>query len=731
MLQNWNIKLFICRLTFISVYFFSINANASQFDYIYPYSDTPSFSNYGTVGLIQLPSARMQPEGTIAFSWSHFDPYINGSLIAYPFSFLEASYQYTDVNNALYSNVESFSGDQSYKDKGFDFKVQLFRESKNYPAVAVGFRDVAGTSLFSSEYLVFSKKVMNVDYTIGIGWGVLSNNKIKNPLTLISDRFESRIIDYDTMGGEVDTGQLFHGQAGLFGGLEYIIPNFHGARIKIEYDGTDYTKEGFPFGRESFKFAFESVKQPRSKINIGFIYPLSKTTNLKIGIIKGNTLNFGFSFIGPWAKKNPVVPKKDPIKPIPNPAEQKYVGEQKDIYLYRNSLRFMTENKLNLRKADLNGETLSVVYSQNKYSSHAMATGRAIKILDTITPDYVKEFKITNQNAGMLMNTAIVDRNKFIKGLESNAPSLGKRAITFNSSHNSDASYAYNPLTPFPNYFWKISPELRSQIGGPDGFFFGDIRIGARSEILFADGVTLLAQGSIGITNNFDNLKLASDSIIPHVRTDNVKYLKATEDYNISRLQLNVFKNPARNIYTKVSFGLLEEMFGGIGGEVLYRPFHKNYAIGAEIWRVKQREYEMMFDFLDYETTTGHINLYYLEPFSQVLIALKGGRFLAGDSGINFDFSRRFKSGLRMGAFFSITDISKEEFGEGSFDKGIYFHVPLEFFFSEYSKGSTSFGLRPLTRDGAAYLNHSHFLWGVTEQAQEESISRDLDDIYD
>ena len=94
-------------------------------------------------------------------------------------------------------------------------------------------------------------------------------------------------------------------------------------------------------------------------------------------------------------------------------------------------------------------------------------------------------------------------------------------------------------------------------------------------------------------------------------------------------------------------------MFMGIGGEVLYRPFFKNYGIGAELWQVKQRDFNGKFGLQDYSVLTGHLNLFYLEPRSQVLISLKGGRFLAKDSGINFDFSRRFKSGLTIGAFFA------------------------------------------------------------------------------
>ena len=118
-------------------------------------------------------------------------------------------------------------------------------------------------------------------------------------------------------------------------------------------------------------------------------------------------------------------------------------------------------------------------------------------------------------------------------------------------------------------------------------------------------------------------------------------------------------------------------------------------------------------------------------PYNNITLALKGGKFLAGDSGINFDFSRRFKSGLRIGAFFSLTDISKQEFGEGSFDKGFYFNIPMQAFYTNYSRNLAGWGLKPLTRDGAAYLYHSHHLWGITEAAQSYAFTRDWDDLYD
>ena len=143
-----------------------------------------------------------------------------------------------------------------------------------------------------------SKRIKNIDLSFGLGWGTLSGNKIKNPLTLISDKYKERInIDSDTQGGEVSFGKLFKGDAGYFAGAEVVIPNFSGLRFKIEYDGTDYMKEGFPLGNESFSFAFRPVKQPSSKFNFGFVLPLNRNIQIKLAHTKGNNINFGFALI--------------------------------------------------------------------------------------------------------------------------------------------------------------------------------------------------------------------------------------------------------------------------------------------------------------------------------------------------------------------------------------------------------------------------------------------------
>ena len=701
-------------------------ADANISDYIYPYYDQPSYSNYGTVGLIQMPSARLHQEGTVGFTWSHAEPYLRGSVMGNPFDWFEASYQYTDVNNKLYSESRDFSGSQSYKDKSFDAKFRLLKETRMIPQVALGFRDFGGSSLFASEFIVASKLIGNFDFTLGLGWGTISNNTISNPLAKLDSRFSSRDRNTqgDTQGGEINYGTFFGGEkAGIFGGVEIFLPKLKGVRLKIEYDSTNYGIDGE---------GYEPVPQDK-RFNYSFVYPVTKNFHVKLGYIRNNTLNFGFSLSGNYSKRSTGITKKDPPPVIPNSrVYREVVNAEKAEYLYKSSLKLLTENKIFLQTANARNNKYEITYSQSKYLNTAQAVGRIANILDQISPEIIEEFSLVSLNADQSMFAVDIPRDQYqLYKKQRKTDALLEAVTIYKPDPKQHLAHDYRPKTKLPTTLWKFAPAIRSQIGGPDGFYFGDFSIAFHSETLLRRNFNILSVASVGLFNNFDDLKLASDSILPHVRTDIVQYLKNSDKYHITRLQANYFMNPYKSIYAKVSAGIFEPMFSGYGCEILYKPFNKNYGIGAEIWNVRQRSYRQLFGSLDYSTLTGHINFYYREPMTRVLFQLKGGRFLAEDSGFSFNFSREFKSGLNMGVFFSLTDISKAEFGEGSFDKGFFFNIPIQVFFDQYSRGSSGFGLRPLTRDGAQPLTVAQSLWSTTNQANKDQLIYGWDGFYD
>jgi hypothetical protein len=643
-------------------------------------------------------------------------------MIAYPFDWFEASYQYADINNYLYSPFKEFSGGQSFKDKSFDAKFRITKEGNRIPAIAVGFRDLAGTGIFAGEYLVANKAFRNLDISIGLGWGALSGGaKISNPLIKLSDRFRSRSLVEGGEGGEFSIDTFFAGPAAIFGGVEYTLPFLHGATLAVEYDPINYQIEGL-----------SKLEKIDSRFNIAFKYPITDAIRLRLGVTRGHTLNFAFSYNKNFSPRDPYSIKNDPPEEVPYSEVVKEITSADVERAYKALLLYLRERDIKLQSAHIRDDTLALTYAQTAYFEKMRGLGRALRVADQVAPDYIKNFEFSHINADIVLFTADVPRESFTRYKDQKMHEPLLRDITINRTTNPRKDHEFQPTVPWPIYVNSLEPSLQNQIGGPDGFWFGQLDVRAESEILFSRSINLTSSIAYNVWNNYSDLKLESSSVLQHVRTDVNRYLRASiNSPYINNLQGNFFFNPVGDLYGKLSAGILERMFGGYGFELLYKPFDSLWGVGIEAWRVKQRDYEMQFSFLDYETTTGHLSFYLREPQTGLFLHLSGGRYLAEDSGISVDISKQFKSGMNVGAFFSLTDISKAEFGEGSFDKGIYFNLPLQIFYKDYRTNQTGFSIRPLTRDGAARIKHNFNLWSITTSASRWKLYKDLETIYE
>ena len=113
---------------------------------------------------------------------------------------------------------------------------------------------------------------------------------------------------------------------------------------------------------------------------------------------------------------------------------------------------------------------------------------------------------------------------------------------------------------------------------------------------------------------------------------------------------------------------------------------------------VLERDYEWRFGHLDYKNNMIKGN-FYLRNYGSIPFDMKisAGEYLAGDKGFTIEFSRTYEGGLRLGAFASITNVSREDFGEGSFDKGVFFSIPIFGNLVDYT-------WKPLTKDRLLHL---------------------------
>src|SRR5205807_410483 len=121
-----------------------------------------------------------------------------------------------------------------------------------------------------------------------------------------------------------------------------------------------------------------------------------------------------------------------------------------------------------------------------------------------------------------------------------------------------------------------------------------------------------------------------------------------TSRLTLPNLQVTHVGQLSSNHFYSVYAGYFEEMFGGVGGEWLYRPFGTKSAVGVDLNYVGQRDFEQDFGFRDYRVLTGHGTLYYDTGWNDVLTTVNVGRYLAGDFGATLQFSRLFRNGVQV-----------------------------------------------------------------------------------
>ena len=265
------------------------------------------------------------------------------------------------------------------------------------------------------------------------------------------------------------------------------------------------------------------------------------------------------------------------------------------------------------------------------------------------------------------------------------------------------------PTEKFTN---KFALGFRQVLGGADGFLYQFV-LANDTRINFTDNTWLEGRLAYRLIDNFEKFKQVGVSKLPQVRT-NLREYAVTSDFTIPNFALKHMGKLADGHYYGVYGGLLEQMFAGAGGEYLYRPMNSRFAVGVDVNKVKQRAFEQDLDFRDYTVNTGHITAYVDTGFEDILATVSVGQYLAGDKGVTVDLSRVFDNGVKIGAYATKTNVSAEDFGEGSFDKGIYLRVPFDALFTSTVPGDASFNWVQVTRDGGAKLRRALSLFEET-----------------
>lgn len=664
----------------------------------------PSQSNFGGVGLMQMPTARMARTGEFSANYMDNDQYRRWSLSVQPFDWLETTLRYTDVRTKLYSQYPGFSGDQTYKDKGMDFKLRLWQESRWLPTVAVGARDLTGTGLFDSEFVVASKRWGDLDFTLGMAWGNMGESgNIKNPFCSVADDWCIRDSSFSGRGGQFEFGKMFHGPAALFGGIEYQTP-WQPLRLKLEYDGNDYSNE-----------SAGKIEQ-NSPLNVGAVYRVSDALDTQLSYQRGNTLMWGvtlrtnFTDMQPSWQVAPVQPSRDAAQP------SAAVNSEALAQDLRVQAGFQA---VEIRK-DSDRGSVQVQGEQAKYRDHRLADERAAALVQAhLADEQLKTLEIAYQREHMTVETNRIDLEAWRAQQD---PQLGESQPTYYKAKVATARASGDMVArgEAERWSWGWKPQLQQSWGGPESFYLYQFGINGDSDVWLSDHLKLGGTLYWNWFDNFDKFNYTAPpqdtGAIPRVRTWIREYVTSS-DLLLNNLQLTALDQLAPDWYGQAYGGYLEMMYAGIGSELLYRPNGQRWALGADVNYVRQRDWTNTLKLADYTTTTGHVTAYIDVPWVESTQAkISVGRYLAQDVGATVDLSRRFESGVIVGAFATFTDVSAEEYGEGSFSKGIYFTIPFDLLLSQPTTRVGGIGWNSLTRDGGQMLGRRYSLFTLTEQ---------------
>lgn len=653
-------------------------------------------SDAGGVGLLQVPSARMAPDGQIALSLSDTQAYRFYAVSMQFLPRLEATIRYTDVPSRPYGPA-SFSGNQSYKDKSQDFKVLLARESEDLPAIAMGIRDITGTGIFSGEYFVASKALGSFDLSLGMGWGYQgARGALANPLCKASAHFCVREPVITAQGGNFDITRFFTGRMSPFGGVAWQTP-WQSLRLLAELDGNNYRND----------FA-QGIRQ-NSSINLGMVYSLSDSSLVKLGWERGNALTVGVSVGFNLHKLNQpkLMPAPLPLDKAP-PATVAQWQPVADLLASNAGLQVQ-----GIRRED---DTLVVIGEQRLFRFPDEGQARAARILEREAPADIARFRVVESRLGMPLSETNYMRAAAVDAFtpSDRQPDFREvRVVQEPAAPAASAESLYTPPALVPNV--RVAPFLAQSFGGPEGFVM--YQIGVRANGSLRLGENELATSLVApALDNYDKFRfLDSNSELPKVRTRIREYV-AGRPLRTEQFQLTHFFQPMPALYGQVYAGYLELMFAGVGGELLYRPLGSTWGLGLDVNEVRQRSPHSETALESYQVTTGHLSLYKEFPDLLNLRAIvQVGQFLAGDRGINLNVARRFDSGIMVGGYLARTNVSAEQFGEGSFNKGFYMSVPLDVFTIRNTTTRATVGIAPITRDGGQMLSRRYQLWDVTE----------------
>ncbi len=673
-------------------------------------------NNQGQSGYINMPSASVEADGTFSAGYSYDSPYGTMWVTSTILPFLQVTGRYTSI-----SGIPGFTNDVNsygyaygrFKDKEMDAKLKLWDETAWTPTVALGVTDVFGTELFKGQYVVATK-------TFGPSKNL-----------------------------EASIGYAHRRPDGLFAGARWHPDGLPNWALVAEYDANDYSKD--------FQAAQTYAGQRHKGPSVGVEYHWG-WLGTQVAWHEGHYSANVFVTI-PFSERE-FVPK------VYEPAyfQQKNAPARASIEEWQQHPAYAAALVQALAKQDyknirveLKGNSLNLTLTNKRISNLGRAVGRASRTALAFVPVGVRSIHVTYTKLDQPIATyeffdldklsdyleAKVDRQAFLATVLVRYANRDDRiqddqqGMLAGIKDETDAGLGVHvgqegnivqvsSEDREANRF-KVIPKLAFFFNDPSGALRYDFSAEANYDKRLGNGLYLNSTLGLDLSENVSDVSNPSNSQLPHVRSDVANYFRG-DKFRLDRLLLNQYLNPDERWYARISGGIYEEMFRGVGGQVLYLPKDSRWAADLSADALQQRGFQGWLDKGDYQTITAIGALHYRLPYDMTVTA-RAGRFLAKDDGVRFEFKRRFNSGIEVGMWYTRTNghdiTSPGTPASPYYDRGVFLSLPLSSMLPSDSQANAGFSISPWTRDVGQLVMSPGDLYDMLEKPRRDMTSYD------
>ncbi|CAO3421910.1 YjbH domain-containing protein [Azospirillum doebereinerae] len=639
-----------------------------------------SLSDWGSVGLLQTPTARMAPDGTMSGGLTVLgDLHRHVAIAAQLLPWLEVT-----ARETVYPGYFGLS------EPGLDIKLRLREEDDSGPALVIGGRDVTGAGLdlpgkgrFAGEYIAVSRRWWDLDLSLGLGWGTLGEaGHVRNPLRFLGGRFR-RDRDPSWWPSVRGPRAWFGGErVALFGGAEWHTP-IPDLSLKIETTGDTFRAQR----QDEPGFA------PGSRYNVGLSYRPFSWIDVGAGFEQGRRAMVRLSLRFDPAQ-NADRDERPPPPVGPRPAPETALSAEEIAVVART-------HRLPARAARVEGDTATLWLDPAGSGPlpAAREVGHAARLLADLTAPEVERLRVVTGTAGM----------------DAASLTLLRRDVERAVHHRGSAEELWRTATMEPSAgpppSWRPRLDLSTRVVAAFDLAELGTPLASRTHTdLLLRGEPLrgwVIGGGLRV-NTGDNVALLDTNALPSaqpVRSDLPRY--TLNPLSVEHLHATWLAQPAGALTTRVTAGAMEEMFGGFGAEALYQPLFARWAAGLDLNRVwKRKPAQLLGVHPDSGRMTGHASVYWESPGADTTTVLRLGRYLGGDWGGTAELVRRFDGGIALSAHATWTegpDGGQSRFG-GRMDWGMSLVVPFAASGWMPVGGSVETAVRTLGRDAGQRL---------------------------